>query len=152
MALPAAFIRIFGVGKAAWKAWKKLTPAEQRAFKSLAAKSYTAAKRVKSKRKTNPGKNPGKIKTMRRRRTYRPRPATRRRKGASLKTTAKSVLIGVGVGSIVGGGILGAAGGWFMSGLPGAAGAFLAPQIRTMLSGLTSQVGGIGGATGATSY
>ena len=78
----------------------------------------------------------------RRKRTY-------RRKGSNMKTNAKKVLVGIGLASLLGPGVLSAGAGYVLGGPAEAAGAFFAPQIRNLISGLGGGLSGLGGGTGS---
>jgi len=154
MALPAALIRAFGVGKKAWRIYKKhkkeidtgviTAAALVRKYQTrmpTKAKRKTTRQRVKQKTK-RPVRAKIKTKTMAKRKT------PRRRAGKSLKTTAKRVLTGVGIASVVGGGLVGGGIGYVIGGAEEAAGAFFAPQIRQLVGNLSGQVSGLGAANG----
>jgi len=83
---------------------------------------------------------------MPRRRTY------RRRRGTSTKTLITKALAGMGVGSLVGGGVFGALGGYLLGGLPGAIGGLLGENLKGMFGQVTQGLSqGISGVFGVSS-
>lgn len=53
------------------------------------------------------------------------------------KSTATKFVAGAGAASLLGGGILGYGAGFLLGGIPGVAGAFLAPQAAGLIQGFT---------------
>jgi hypothetical protein len=60
--------------------------------------------------------------------------------GGSMMGAVKKAGMGAVAGLVLGTGILGLGAGFLVGGIPGAAGAFLSPQIKNALGGVTGQV------------
>ena len=114
--LPKSIIKKYGVTKKAWAVY--------RGQSSSSSRSSRRSRRRKIKTRS--------IKMVRRKSYHRRRSSSG---FGSMKGLASKVLVGVGVTSIVGGGILGLGGAFLLGGIPAVAGAFLAPKLSGIMGG-----------------
>lgn len=101
-----------------------------------AAKSHTKARKKSHSRVTTRKRTTKKRgNRMVKKRTY------RRRSTTNTKTLMKNALTGIGIGALVGGGLLGAAGGFALAGPAGAVGGYLAQNAAGILGGALGSFG-----------